>query len=66
MDIYKQLEKVAKRELRLNAEQMAKLAHYALLDLAAKNAVIDALQDDLDYYRKEQRDQIIQDQGLEG
>ena len=35
------------------------------IELAGKEAVIKALHEDLSYYRKDWKDQMIQDQGLE-
>lgn len=35
------------------------------VELAGKNAVIDELHKDIAYYRKDLKDQMIQDQGLE-
>jgi len=41
-----------------------KIIHLLEIELAGKNAVIAALHDDLGYYRKERKDEMIQDQGV--
>ena len=68
MDIYERLRRVAAIEPGCflgDGCAMHEIARDALIELAGKNAVIDALHDDIRYYRKDRNDQMIQDQGLD-
>ena len=40
------------------------IIHALQVELAGKNSLIDMLHDDMSYYRKDWKDQMIQDQGL--
>lgn len=68
MDIHERLKRVAKIEPGCFIGErcsMHEIAHDALVELAGKEAVIKALHDDIREYRKDWKDQMIQDQGLE-
>lgn len=41
------------------------IIHALRVELAGKEAVIKSLHEDISYYRKDWKDQMIQDQGLE-
>ena len=41
------------------------IIHMALVEIAGKEEIIKALHEDIKYYRKDWKDQMIQDQGLE-
>ena len=41
------------------------IIHALRVEIAGKESVIKALREDLSYYRKDWKDQMIQDQGLE-
>ena len=46
-------------------QEAEEIIHALRVEIAGKESVIKALHEDLSYYRKDWKDQMIQDQGLE-
>ena len=68
MDIYERLKRVVTIEPGCFIGErcaMNEIAHDALVELAGKDSVIKALHDDIREYRKDWKDQMIQDQGVD-
>ncbi|MCP4101723.1 MAG: hypothetical protein GY750_09905 [Lentisphaerae bacterium] len=68
MDIYERLMRVADIKPGCfigDGCAMHEIAIDALIELAGKDAVVKELHEDIAYYRKDRKDQMIQDQGLE-
>ena len=46
-------------------QEAEEIIHALRVEIAGKESVIKALHEDLNYYRKDWKDQMIQDQGLD-
>ena len=46
-------------------QEAEEIIHALRVEIAGKEAVIDTLHEDLSYYRKDWKDQMIQDHGLD-